>query len=223
MEGMTKKNMYFPPPIWDRLVALSEREGVAIADVLRRLLSAALGLDESIMAQVELDETAGDPIPRLRRDLVHQRLEHAKVANALARLTLDVDDLAAADPARQAAWEGLQGAFEQLSTDMQTHVDRAERLFTQTSQAIAGLYQGLVDLRVECEALRQGITALHNGLKQVGMLDVDLLRRLAAVESGISDEQTQEAVARGNSWLTKIETALLTEAGSGAEREAEHD
>ena len=201
---MQRKHMHFPDNIWQRLMALSQKEGVAVADVLRRLLADAMGLNEESLASVQLEADAGDPLPRIRRDLLGEKIARSKLANTVARLRLDLDDFAAADPTRQAAWEGLQGAFEQLSTDMQTHVDRAERLFTQTSQAIAGLYQGLVDVRGECESLRAGITALHNSLRQGGLLDIDVLRRLSALETGVADDQSVEAMKRGDQWLSRV-------------------
>lgn len=254
---MERRNVYFSTPVWERLKALSAAEETPMADILRRLLSDALGITEDVRIAVEDAADEGDPVPKLRRTVIKEQLERSKLANQVMRLRLDLDDLAGAEAPRQEAWENLQGAFAQLHHDMQQHVDRSEGLFKQFSQTVAGLYQGLVDVRRECEGLRAGLTdlqtaeaprrvgwqqlcdsmntladrleaqdarllALYQAVKQIGLINLDTLRRLSALESGIIDEQTAEARQRGDEWVSRVESELLIASSDAGER-GEHE
>ena len=202
---MQRRHVHFPENIWQRLMVLSEKEDVAIADILRRLLSASLGLDEATMAQVELEADQGDPLPRIKRDTIKTRIEMSKLANTVARLRVDLDTLAESEGPRMEAWEGLKTTVGQLHADTQAHIDRAEGLHKQTAQTLAALSQGLKDVQDECGALRHAIT-------QLGALSVDVLRRLRANEQGgTPDAEAQEAIDRGQTWLSRLEADVLAQ------------
>ena len=193
MEGMQRRNMYFPDALWQRLLALSEREGVAIADVLRKLLSASVGLDESIMAEVELKAAGGDILPGIKREIIHLRLEHAKLNNRLECMGLDLSDLTVADEASRAVWEGMKAHVDQLRSDLQQHIATTEQLLRQALE---------------------GMSTLHYAWQQAQMLSIDMLRRLSALERGVLDGETREARQRGEEWLVKLEAAALMQSGA---------
>ena len=201
---MKRYNIFFSEPTWAALQTLSKQWDVTAAEAMRRILDGALGLDSAIQAQVEV-EAVDEPmaVETIRRKQIEQQRAHAKLAHDVTRLSVDVQDLAEADGPRREAWEQIKATM--------AHIDAQQTINMQDMDA---LYERLLDMQHECEALRHGIT-------QMAALCIDVLRRLSAQETGIIDDLVHAAQQRGEQWLSRLESDILEHSTRG--ERAEHE
>ena len=165
-----RRNLYVSDPIWQRLHRMAEIEDTNLADVTRRVLLSGLGMTDHSRAIVDAETDGDDPVPRLRRELIKTHIDHGKLATQVARLTLALTDVVDADGPRREAWEVMKGAFAQLRNDLQSHIAQTERLLQHTADALA--------------AQHERSTALYAAARQIGLVDLDVLRRVAVSKVG---------------------------------------